>query len=44
VRTPTDRKEADKELVDELKNLPFGIYRHLADKFGVHWFFVGNKN
>ncbi|MGN6602426.1 MAG: VOC family protein [Ginsengibacter sp.] len=34
---------ADKSLLDELKNLPFGIYGHLADKFGVHWFFVGNK-
>lgn len=32
---------ADKELLDDLKELPFGIYGHLADKFGVHWFFRG---
>lgn len=34
---------ADKELLDELKEMPFGIYGHLADKYGVHWFFVGRK-
>ncbi|HEY1870557.1 MAG TPA: VOC family protein [Chitinophagaceae bacterium] len=34
---------ADKNLLDELREMPFGIYGHLADKYGVHWFFVGEK-
>jgi PhnB protein len=34
---------ADPGLVDELRDLPFGVYGHLADKFGVHWFFHGDK-
>jgi PhnB protein len=34
---------ADKELLDELRDLPFGSYGHLADKYGVHWFFQGQK-
>jgi PhnB protein len=34
---------ADKELLDDLRNLPFGSYGHLADKYGVHWFFQGEK-
>ncbi len=34
---------ADKELLDDLKDMPFGIYGHLADKFGIHWFFNGQK-
>lgn len=34
---------ADKALLDELQDLPFGTYGHLADKFGVHWFFQGDK-
>src|SRR5579862_462737 len=34
---------ADPALLDELRDLPFGAYGHLADKFGVHWFFVGPK-
>ncbi len=34
---------ASKELLDDLKQLPFGTYGHLADKFGVHWFFQGDK-
>lgn len=29
------------ELRDELQDLPFGTYGHLADRFGVHWFFHG---
>ncbi len=35
--------EADKDLLDELYDLPFGSYGHLADKYGVHWFFQGEK-
>ena len=34
---------ADKELLDDLRDMPFGSYGHLADKFGVHWFFKGEK-
>jgi PhnB protein len=32
---------APKELLDDLRDMPFGSYGHLADKFGVHWFFQG---
>lgn len=35
---------ADEALVDDLREMPFGSYGHLADKFGVHWFFHGQKN
>ena len=35
---------ANKELFDDLRNMPFGIYGHLADKYGVHWFFQGEKS
>ncbi len=31
----------DPDLLDELREMPFGIYGHLADRFGVHWFFRG---
>jgi len=34
---------AEKELVDDLRAMPFGSYGHLADKYGVHWFFAGEK-
>jgi len=34
---------ADKELFDDLREMPFGSYGHLADKYGVHWFFQGDK-
>jgi len=34
---------ADRALLDELRDMPFGSYGHLADKFGVHWFFRGPK-
>jgi len=37
-------EDADKELLDELRDLPFGAYGHLADKYGVHWFFQSDKN
>jgi len=29
-------------LRDELQELSFGIYGHLADRYGVHWFFRGD--
>jgi PhnB protein len=35
---------ASKELLDDLRDLPFGTYGHLADKYGVHWFFQGDKS
>ncbi len=34
---------ADKALLDDLRDLPFGSYGHLADKYGVHWFFQGEQ-
>ncbi len=34
---------ADKQLLDDLRDLPFGSYGHLADKYGVHWFFQGEE-
>lgn len=35
---------ADPGLIDELREMPFGIYGHLADRYGVHWFFQGAKD
>lgn len=32
---------ADPDLLDDLADMPFGTYGHLADRFGVHWFFRG---
>ena len=32
---------ADPALLDDLREMPFGSYGHLADKYGVHWFFQG---
>jgi PhnB protein len=32
---------ADKDTLDDLSDMPFGTYGHLADKYGVHWFFRG---
>ena len=32
---------ADEELLDDLREMPFGTYGHLADRYGVHWFFRG---
>jgi len=32
---------ADLDLLDDLHDMPFGTYGHLADRFGVHWFFRG---
>ena len=33
----------DPQLRDELREMPFGLYGHLADKYGVHWFFVSRS-
>ena len=35
---------ADKELLDSLRDMSFGTFGHLADNFGVHWFFHGEKS
>ena len=35
---------ASKELLDEIRDMPFGSYGHLADKYSVHWFFQGDKS
>jgi PhnB protein len=32
----------DPELLDDLRELPFGLYGHFADRYGVHWFFRGD--
>jgi PhnB protein len=32
---------ADQSLLDDLRDLPFGSYGHLADQYGAHWFFQG---
>ena len=37
------REGADPALLDELREMPFGVYGHLADRFGVHWFFRGDR-
>ncbi|MBV9082363.1 MAG: VOC family protein [Acidobacteriaceae bacterium] len=34
---------ADPVLLDDLRDMPFGTYGHLADKYGVHWFFRGEE-
>lgn len=35
---------ADPDLLDELRDMPFGSYGHLADRYGVHWFFLGERS
>jgi PhnB protein len=44
LRPPFERLAAgaDPDLLDQLREEPFGIYGHLADRYGVHWFFRGN--
>jgi PhnB protein len=34
---------ADPELLDDLRDMPFGSYGHLADRYGIHWFFRGER-
>ena len=34
---------ADKALLDDLRDFPFGTYGHLADKYGVQWFLQEEK-
>jgi PhnB protein len=36
--------DADPDLLDELRDMPFGSYGHLADRYGVHWFFRGEAS
>jgi PhnB protein len=44
LRTAFDKLavDADHDLLDDLHEVPFGIYGHLADRYGVHWFFRGD--
>ena len=35
---------ADPGLLDPLTDMPFGVYGHLCDAYGVHWFFRGERN
>jgi PhnB protein len=44
LRRPFERLAvgADPDLLDVLREEPFGLYGHLADRYGVHWFFRGN--
>jgi PhnB protein len=35
---------ADPGLLDPLTDLPFGLYGHLCDAYGVHWFFRGERH
>jgi PhnB protein len=37
------RVEADSSLLDELTEMPFGIYGALTDKFGIRWMFQSNN-
>jgi PhnB protein len=34
---------ADREFLVELREMPFGLYGRLTDRFGVEWFFRGEK-
>jgi PhnB protein len=36
--------DADPDLLDDLRDMPFGTYGHLADQYGVHWFFQGESS
>jgi PhnB protein len=34
---------ANSDLLDDLRDMPFGVYGHLVDKYGVQWFFRGDR-
>ncbi len=34
---------ADKNTLQNLHDMPFGIYGHFYDKYGISWFFKGDK-
>ncbi len=34
---------ADPDLLDDLRDMPFGVYGHLVDRYGVQWFFRGER-
>jgi PhnB protein len=34
---------ADREFLVELREMPFGLYGRFTDRFGVEWFFRGEK-
>jgi PhnB protein len=34
---------ADKEFLVDLRDMPFGAYGRLTDRYGVEWFFRGEK-
>jgi PhnB protein len=34
---------ADRELLVELRDMPFGVYGRLTDRYGVEWFFRGER-
>ncbi len=46
LRTVFDRLAAgaDTDLLDPLTDMPFGVYGHLCDAYGVHWFFRADRN
>ncbi len=37
------RNSANPELLVELREMPFGIYGRLTDRYGVEWFFRGGS-
>lgn len=37
------RAGANEEFLTELREMPFGIYGRLTDRYGVEWFFRGDK-
>jgi PhnB protein len=39
----TLRQGADAELLVELREMPFGVYGRLTDRYGVEWFFRGAR-